>query len=132
MKAIFQIFFLAFVQITFAQPKTFSETARETALRLGVGDKTAAQGNDVNVILLNRNILVRIAGTNGVWDAAWLGKADAAIEHADFALEWNGKIVRLDSSPIKTEPFTNQFGSGIEVRQKSGAEVQFERVLRVY
>src|SRR5437868_10564118 len=132
MKTFFSIFFLAFAQAAFAQSKTFSETAREIALHSGVGDKTVTQRDGSNVLLLNKNIFVQIATTNGVWDAAWLGKTDAAIERADFALEWNGKIVRLDSSPIETRAFTNDFGSGIEARQKAGDEVQFERMLRVY
>src|SRR4051794_32097276 len=96
---------------------TFSQTARETALRSNVGDKTIAERDGQDVSLLNRNVFIHVSRTTGTWDAAWLGKTDVAIEGAGFALDWNGKVVGLESSPIEIESFTNQFGSGIEATQ---------------
>jgi hypothetical protein len=137
MKIIAFIFlWLAFAATTLSQnisqPQTLLQTAREIALRSNVGENTIVQRSDNDLLLLNRNIFVRIARTNGTWDAAWLAKTDAAIERAGFALEWDGQIVRLDSSPIETASFTDQFGSGIEARQTTGKDIRFARALRVY
>jgi hypothetical protein len=115
-----------------AHLSTFRQTAHETALRSNVGDKTIAQRDGQDVNLFNRNVLVHISRTIGAWDAAWLGKTDAGIEGAGFALESNGNLLKLESSPIETKSFTNQYGSGIAATQKTGDQVQIVRTLRVY
>src|SRR5207253_10223336 len=94
--------------------------------------KTITLREDGSAIVLNQFVFIRINQTNGLWDAAWLKIPDTAISRAGFALEWNGKIVELEPSPIEVQPFTNQFGSGLEARQRSGHDVRIERVLRVY
>src|SRR2546426_999357 len=84
------------------------QTAREIASRSSVGTKTFTQREGADTILLNKFVLVRIAPTNGFWDAAWLGQAETAVRRAGVALEWDGRIVRLEPSPIEVRPFTNQ------------------------
>src|SRR3954470_19420667 len=115
-----------------SQWQALLQSARDTAIRSSVGEKTIAQRDGPDLFLLNKHVFVHIRRADGAWDAAWLGKTDAAIERAGFALEWNGTLVGLASSPIETKPFTNQFGSGIEATQKAGDEVQIVRTLRVY
>ncbi len=69
---------------------------------------------------------------SGLWDAAWLGQTDAAIEHADFALEWDNVVQQFQSPRLEIKPFTDKLGAGIEVRQTSGDDVSFTRTMRVY
>src|SRR3954468_21695698 len=113
----FILVLLAFATTAFpqaaSQQEAFLKSARESAHRSGVGTKTIAKPDGPNLVLLNKDILVRIARADGTWGSAWLGKTDASIEGAGFALEWNGKLLGLESSAIETKPFTNQFGSGI-------------------
>ena len=120
-----------------AQPATnqlaaLVQSAHDPATRSTVADKTISQRDAAHTILVNKHVLVRLSATNALWDAAWPETPDTAILHAGFAIEWNGKIVRLDPSPIAVRPFTNQLGSGLEARQTSGDTVQIERLLRVY
>src|ERR1041385_1699500 len=120
-----------------AQPATnqlaaLVQSAHDPATRSTVADKTISQRDAAHTILVNKHVLVRLSATNALWDAAWPDTPDTAILHAGFAIEWNGKIVRLDPSPIAVRPFTNQLGSGLEARQTSGDTVQIERLLRVY
>ncbi|PYJ05249.1 MAG: hypothetical protein DME25_08785 [Verrucomicrobia bacterium] len=108
-----------------AQPATndvprLLQSAHALANRSTVGAKTITQRDAARTTLFNNQILLRLAETNGLWDAAWLATSQTAILHAGFTLELNGKIVRLDSSSIEVRPFTNQLGSGLQARQISG------------
>jgi hypothetical protein len=108
------------------------QSAGDIASQNGAADKTISVHGETNTILLNQYVFLRVNPTNGFWDAAWLGTADTAISHAGFAIEWDGKIVRLEPAAVQVTSFTNQLGTGLEARQISGNPVQIERTLRIY
>jgi hypothetical protein len=70
--------------------------------------------------------------TTGTWDATWLDREHAAVRGVRFAVEAGGRDLAEQPAQAEAAAFTDPIGSGVELRQRWGADVQVERRIRVY
>lgn len=108
------------------------EQARRAAVKLAPGEKTtsAREGNALR--LLNRCVSVTVEEASARWDATWLDSAKAAVRHASFSVEVDGKRLHANRASVTVEPFTDRLGAGMQVRQQWAGPTVVERRLRVY
>jgi len=105
--------------------------ARQSVSAAGAGQVTAGRDGP-QVRLANDRVVVRLAERDGTWDATWLGSVEAAVRRVGFAVRVERENLATKGIPATTEPFADQLGTGMQIRQRWAGPVEVERVLRVY
>ena len=106
--------------------------ARQAASQSAPGENVTAVRDGTTLCLVNNRVSVVLNEADGAWDATWLGSVDAAVRRVRFAVEVDGQSVAPEKVRAESAPFTDAFGSGMEIRQSWGQGVEIDRRIRVY
>lgn len=114
-------------------------TDRETDLRKAA--QFAATGNDgaIDVTMegdvhraASRHLVLDVDQRTGRWNVTWRGVELAGMRNVGFEIRADGRNFTMAGAPVKAKPFVDKLGSGTELVQRVGNDVQIERTLRVY
>jgi alpha-galactosidase len=107
------------------------EMARQRARAAATGEKVIFTREGNRVRLGNNRVSVILDETEGDWEATWLGQVEAAVRRVRFAVEANGRVLAPRAVKAEAVPLTDARGSGLEIRQRWGKQIEVERGIHI-